>query len=109
MVVTELEIYYDSNNPSNSKLYAATFGRGVWQSDLFNPDQAPVADFTANPTSGLSPLLVYFTDLSQNTINSWEWDFGDGNFSNGESPGHVYQSSGNFLVTLKAKKGKKEK
>ncbi len=34
VVVTELEIYYDDVNPENSKLYAATFGRGLWVSDL---------------------------------------------------------------------------
>ncbi len=38
VVVTDLDIYY-ANNPMESKLRAATFGRGLWQSDIFtNPN-----------------------------------------------------------------------
>jgi photosystem II stability/assembly factor-like uncharacterized protein len=32
--VRELEIYYDAGSPSNNRLKAATYGRGLWQSDL---------------------------------------------------------------------------
>ncbi|MDD3072026.1 MAG: NosD domain-containing protein, partial [Methanoculleus horonobensis] len=42
------------------------------------PGSAPVADFTANVTSGDAPLAVAFTDLSTNTPTSWAWTFGDG-------------------------------
>ncbi|RLD53516.1 MAG: hypothetical protein DRJ01_19280, partial [Bacteroidetes bacterium] len=35
--ITDLEIYYDSN-PDNSKLYAATYGRDTWESDLYIVD-----------------------------------------------------------------------
>ena len=34
----------------------------------------PVADFSANVTSGYAPLSVQFTDLSQNAI-ARSWDF----------------------------------
>lgn len=34
VVVSELEIHYDNANPSNSVLYAATYGRGLWKSNL---------------------------------------------------------------------------
>ena len=34
VLVPELEIYYDNTSPGNSKLRAATFGRGLWESDL---------------------------------------------------------------------------
>lgn len=34
VVVTELEIYYDNITPSNSRLIAATYGRGLWESEL---------------------------------------------------------------------------
>jgi len=33
--VRELEIYYDSANPANNRIKAATYGRGLWQSDLY--------------------------------------------------------------------------
>lgn len=36
---------------------------------------APVADFTANITSGTEPLTVFFTDTSTGTPTEWAWDF----------------------------------
>jgi len=33
------------------------------------------AEFTADVTSGKSPLTVHFSDASQCEITSWEWDF----------------------------------
>ena len=33
-VIKELEIYYDDNNPANSRLRAATYGRSVWETPL---------------------------------------------------------------------------
>jgi photosystem II stability/assembly factor-like uncharacterized protein len=34
VIVTELEIYYDKTTPENSVLYASTYGRGLWKSNL---------------------------------------------------------------------------
>ncbi len=34
VMVTELEIYYDEDTRENSRLLAATYGRGLWRSDL---------------------------------------------------------------------------
>ena len=39
VVVTELDIYYDNTTPANSRIRAATYGRGLWESDLYT---APV-------------------------------------------------------------------
>ncbi len=33
-LANELDIYYDEN-PGNSKIYAGTYGRGLWRSDLY--------------------------------------------------------------------------
>jgi photosystem II stability/assembly factor-like uncharacterized protein len=33
--VTELEIFYDNATPSNSRLRAGTYGRGLWESPLY--------------------------------------------------------------------------
>ncbi|MGM0552091.1 MAG: T9SS type A sorting domain-containing protein, partial [Bacteroidota bacterium] len=35
VVVTELEIYYDSTDASNNKLRAATYGRGLWETPTY--------------------------------------------------------------------------
>lgn len=99
VVVTELEIHYASN-PSDNVLYAASFGRGVWRSDLFSPDATPIANFSGAPTIGAPPLDVNFTDLSQNTVSTWDWDFGDGNTSTQQNPLNTYTDPGTYTVTL---------
>ncbi|WP_048143945.1 NosD domain-containing protein, partial [Methanosarcina sp. 2.H.T.1A.15] len=62
-------------------------------------DVPPVADFTANPTSGSAPLPVQFTDRSQNAT-SRSWNFGDGDTSNDTNPTHSYYWAGNYTVNL---------
>ncbi len=185
VVVSELEIYYDSN-PANSLIRAATFGRGLWESDLYtstttldadfsatntnievggsanftdnstgsptswdwtfeggdpatysgqtppevfydtegtydvtleisdgtNSDTEiktdyiyvfytePVADFTGDPTSGVPPLTVTFTDMSTDSVNTWSWDFGDGGSSTEQNPVYIYNTEGTYDVSL---------
>lgn len=100
VVVTELEIYYDDSNPANSLIRAATFGRGLWESDLYSTVNPPVADFIGDPTSGNAPLMVNFTDLSTGSITSWDWDFGDGNSSTDQNPTNTYITEGTYTVSL---------
>jgi len=59
-----------------------------------------VANFSASPTSGIAPLLVIFTDMSTGSINSWLWDFGDGNTSTAINPMHTYTTKGIYTVKL---------
>ncbi len=61
---------------------------------------APVASFSANPTSGPTPLTVAFTDASTGSITAWTWDFGDGGTSTAESPSHTYAAPGIYPVRL---------
>lgn len=64
---------------------------------------AYAADFVASPVSGVGPLLVSFTDLSNNSPTSWLWNFGDGTTSVDRNPVHTYKkTSGTFTVTLTA-------
>jgi PKD repeat protein len=60
----------------------------------------PVAEFSASPTSGNSPLEVTFTDLSSNLPTSWNWDFGDGVTSTEQNPVHTYTAPGIYDVSL---------
>ena len=46
VIVRELEIYYDTVIHTNSRLRAATYGRGLWESDLIlNGDYPPIVKF----------------------------------------------------------------
>jgi peptidyl-prolyl cis-trans isomerase A (cyclophilin A) len=60
----------------------------------------PVAGFIASPTSGAAPLTVDFTDKSKGDITEWNWDFGDGQTSNEQSPSHTYAANGTYTVIL---------
>jgi PKD repeat protein len=67
---------------------------------------APVASFTGTPISGVAPLTVTFTDRSTQVPTSWNWSFGDGNFSNDQNPVHTYNRGGAFTVSLSATNSK---
>jgi metallophosphoesterase (TIGR03768 family) len=63
----------------------------------------PVADFSANVTSGVEPLTITFTDESQlggSTDTAWYWTFGDGASSTQQHPVHTYTAAGTYKVTL---------
>ncbi len=64
--------------------------------------QAPVANFTANVTSGCSPLIVQFTDISTGNPTSWTWDLGNGSTSSVKNPTSTYVTPGIYTVTLTA-------
>jgi len=73
-----------------------------WTCDTCSRLSTPVAAFSANPTSGIVPLTVLFTDNSTNTPTAWNWSFGDGNYSAIQNPVHTYVSAGTFTVSLNA-------
>ncbi|MBK9338595.1 MAG: peptidylprolyl isomerase [Lewinellaceae bacterium] len=66
------------------------------------------AGFTVPTGKLVAPAKVTFSNTSKNA-ESHEWDFGDGTTSTEANPTHAYKHSGNFTVTLKARKGKKSK
>lgn len=61
---------------------------------------APNPTFTANPTSGCSPLPVNFTNTS-GSGTSFVWNFGDGTTFTGQNPPvHAYTGNGSYSVQL---------
>lgn len=58
----------------------------------------PQADF--NNTVPCFGVATQFTDLSQNNIQGWNWDFGDNTTSTLQNPLHNYQSASEYQVSL---------
>ncbi|MEI2771042.1 MAG: PKD domain-containing protein [Candidatus Competibacter sp.] len=61
---------------------------------------APVASFSATPTSGTAPLLVTLSDTSTGTVSTRTWDLGDGTTSTAQSVAKTYNSAGSYTVKL---------
>ncbi len=65
---------------------------------------APEADFEASDTAPAVNSPVQFTDLSDPgsaDIETWQWDFGDGETSAAQNPVHVFETEGTFTVMLR--------
>jgi len=60
----------------------------------------PMVSFSANPMKGCEPLTVDFIDGSMPNIQTWNWDFGDGNTSTTQNPTNTYVSDGSYGVSL---------
>jgi PKD repeat protein len=98
VIVKELEIQY-----SVSKLRAATFGRGIWQTDLYVSGAAlPVADFSANRTNLCAGNTVTYTDLTNGTPIAWNWLFPGGTpgTSTAQNPTVTYNTAGAYDAQL---------
>ncbi len=60
----------------------------------------PIPHFEANDSSGIFPMTVHFLEWSEHGPTAWFWDFGDGETSTQQSPYHVYDTIGNYTVSL---------
>lgn len=98
VIVNELEIHYGAN-----LVRAATYGRGIWESELFTPSTIPpVADFS-NSLAKICPLdSISFTDASTNASPGWTWYFPGGSpaTSTLSNPSVLYPSTGVYEVSL---------
>ena len=64
------------------------------------PAPTPVANFSANTTTGSAPLAVQFTDTSSPSPYHQWWQFGDGTSSTDANPVHTYERMGAYTVNL---------
>jgi len=62
----------------------------------------PIAAFDVNPATGAAPLVVNFTDATQNLPTGWEWDFeNDGMLdATSQNPTNTYSQPGIYDVRL---------
>ena len=70
-----------------------------WTSSFIPTSPPNTTFYVSNPTP---PLLspVHFFDSSIVGTYGWFWNFGDGNYSVEQNPSHIYQTTGNYLVTF---------
>ena len=89
------------NLPPGTYVLTVTDSIGCDTSQTFVIDEEnPVsAAFDADPTTGLLPLDVQFTNQSTGG-STYTWDFGNGATSAEENPSYIYESDGAFEVTL---------
>jgi PKD repeat protein len=97
--VFDLEIYQ-----ATGKVRAATYGRGVWEVDIYNPGTLPpVALFAQSATSVCPGTGVNFTDQTAFAPTSWSWTFPSGTpaTSTAQNPtGVTWSAPGTYTVTL---------
>lgn len=68
---------------------------------------SPTAKFSANQTSG-TPETVFTFDASASSdpdgsIESYQWDFGDGSTATGQTASHQFKAQGTYTVKLTVK------
>jgi PKD repeat protein len=85
---------------SSGNVYVTDYWNNRIQKFARSSATPPVANFSANVTSGIIPFTVKFNDLSDNVPSSWNWSFGDGTFSVAQNPVHTYLVPGIFSVSL---------
>ena len=108
VVVSELEIYYDTTSPNLSRIRAATYGRGMWESELYAPPGSPpVSDFYADNTNPVAGGHVTFTDMTINDPTSWHWTFTpatvrfiNGTSATSQNPVVEFLAAGTYDVSL---------
>lgn len=100
VIVDELEIHYGAG-----KLRAATYGRGLWETGIYDPASPdPFPNFTGDVLSGCPGFSVQFSDSTTNSPTAWEWTFPGGTpgTSNLQNPIITYNTPGTYHnVTLK--------
>ncbi len=69
---------------------------------MINIEPNRLAYFTSDTVWGLVPISVNFFGNSSESIDSWEWSFGDGGDAYIQNPTHNYTTPGRFDVTLYA-------
>ena len=63
------------------------------------------ANFSASPTSGCSPQIVNFNDLSTGNPIYWRWDLGNGTISFLQNPSATYFTPGQYTIKLVVQDG----
>ena len=91
----------------DGKIRMASYGKGIWESQLYEQPTRPVAKIMVDKLSAATSCnsIFNFDDYSMlnHTNATWAWTFQDGNISTStqRNPQVFFNSSGNHLITLK--------
>jgi len=94
---------------STFPLNGAQYTMGDWYATYSVPDGTPIAEFIWSQTEGLTVAFdgSLERELSREVtadgpvpVESYEWDFGDGNEGFGATPQHTYAEPGTYSVSL---------
>lgn len=89
---------FSANPPAPCGTY--DFGQGEdYSVTIIQNTNPPQVDFTVDAAVTCSGNVL-FTDNSNNSPNTWDWDFGDNTTSQSQNPAHTYLASGDYTVTL---------
>ncbi len=66
--VRELEIYYDAVTPANNRIKAATYGRGIWESDLAEINVINPANFVSTAISNSQINLSWTKNAANDDV-----------------------------------------
>ncbi|MBI2969081.1 MAG: Ig-like domain-containing protein [Bacteroidetes bacterium] len=86
---------------SDKVVAAATFGRGLYTTDVFS---SPFADLDADKKVVYTGNTIQFLNASL-ASTSWSWNFGDASTSTLQNPTHSYSAAGKYNVTLTINSG----
>ena len=90
---------------SSRARFIAWFSVGIAALFFVACTSPPVAEFSATSDSGNAPFDVTFLLGELADADSYSWDFGDGSGSTDIEPVHSFEFTGDFIVTLTAKRG----
>ncbi|MHA4817284.1 ThuA domain-containing protein [Streptomyces aculeolatus] len=99
----------DMDFGSDGALYVLDYGtspdtRALYRIENVTGGRSPIAEASADVTSGQAPLEVKFssegTTDPDSTDLTYAWDFGDGATSDQPDPAHTYAENGTYDATL---------
>jgi len=66
----------------------------------YEPIVGPVPSIAVNNNTSYPTVELNFTGTASESVDSWLWDFGDGNTSTNQNPTHAYTAEGYYNVSL---------
>jgi hypothetical protein len=106
--ITDMEIMNDAN--ANGRLHISTWGRGIWQTDLFkNSSVVPTADFninTASTQSCVNTIIAVDNSYGSPVGRKWQispatgWEYVNGTDSTSSRAEFKFTTSGIYFISL---------